>query len=254
MPGVIDVFTSTLASSVRGWSGILSSTTSKKPEKLLRLYDIENSPYCRLVREALTELNLDAIILPCPKNGKRFRPEVIALGGKAKFPYLVDESQDVSMYESLDIVRFLYRSYGTGKLPIKWQMGSLQTLTSAVASGFRLPQGSSAIAARSPEQMLELYSFEASPFARPVRELLCRLEIPYILRSCGRSEISEWLPPPLRERFGIKPESQLQNRRALLSLEGKMGIPFLYDPNTDTGMFESAEIIDYLMAEYALER
>ena len=64
--------------------------------------------------------------------------------------------------------------------------------------------------------MLELYSFEASPFARPVRELLCQMEIPYLLRSCGRSEASEWLPPKLRERLGIEPGSQLPNRLALL--------------------------------------
>ena len=46
---------------------------------MLRLYDIENGPHCRLVREVLTELDLDAEIYPCPKQGKRFRPVVVEL-------------------------------------------------------------------------------------------------------------------------------------------------------------------------------
>ena len=251
MPGIVNLFTSSLTSSLRGWSGIRSSTQAKQPERLLRLYDIENCPYCRLVREVLTELNLDAIILPCPKKGTRFRPEVVELGGKAQFPYLVDENQDVAMYESMDIVRYLYETYGGGELPVKWRLGALQTASSVLASGFRVTRGMSALTAQQPEQMLELFSFEASPFARPVRELLCQLELSYVLRSCGRSEITEWFPPPLRERFGIEPDSQLTNRRDLQSREGKTGIPFLFDPNTDTGMFESDDIMDYLLAEYS---
>ena len=42
----------------------------------------------RLVREALTELDLDAMIYPCPKGGKRFRPLATDLGGKTRFPLL----------------------------------------------------------------------------------------------------------------------------------------------------------------------
>lgn len=256
MPGMLDFVTSTLTSSARGWAGIQSSTSSKQPAALLRLYDIENSPYCRLVREVLTELNLDAVILPCPKNGTRFRPEIIELGGKAQFPYLVDENEGVAMYESMDIVRYLYQTYGetdgTQGLPLKWRFGAIQTISSSLASGFRLTRGMTALPAHQPEQLLELYSFEASPFARPVRELLCQFELAYVLRSCGRSEITEWLPPALRARFEINPDSQLQNRRDLHAREGKMGIPFLYDPNTHQGMFESDDIIDYLRMEYAI--
>ena len=252
MPTAINFFTSSLTSTIRGWSGINSSTESKHPESLLRLYDIENCPYCRLVREVLTELNLDAVILPCPKNGERFRPEIIGLGGKAQFPYLIDENQGVAMYESMDIVRYLYQTYGAGELPLKWRLGSLQTLSSMLASGVRLSLGMSVLPAKQPGKMLELYSFEASPFARPVRELLCQLELAYVLRSCGRSEVSEWLLPPLRDRFGIAPDSRLENRRNLQSREGRMGIPFLYDPNTDKGMFESDDILNYLLAEYGV--
>ena len=56
---VANIASSLLATLVRGTSGIQSSPAAVKPEQLLQLYDIENCPYCRLVREALTELDLD---------------------------------------------------------------------------------------------------------------------------------------------------------------------------------------------------
>jgi glutathione S-transferase len=109
-----------------------------------------------------------------------------------------------------------------------------------------------AIPSREPDLTLELYSFEASPYARPVRDLLCDMEIPYVLRSCGRSNKEEWLPPKLRERLNIEPDSELPNRIAMMEAEGKMGIPYLWDPNTGQGLFESSEIIEYLTASYGV--
>jgi hypothetical protein len=155
------------------------------------------------------------------------------------------------MYESMDIIAYLYETYGGGQVPMKWKLGPLQKLSSSLASAARLREGMFAIPSVQPDLTLELYSFEASPFARPVRELLCDLEIPYILKSCGRSEKSEWLPPKLRARLNIEPSSELPNRIALLEKEGKMGIPYLWDPNTSQGMFESGDIIDYLQHTYA---
>src|SRR5210317_1871143 len=111
---------SLLATLVRGSNGIQSSPAAVKPARLLQLYDIENCPYCRLVREALTELDLDAQILPCPKNGERFRPEVKKRGGKTQYPYLVDPNTGVEMYESLDIIQYLFETYGEREVPRKW--------------------------------------------------------------------------------------------------------------------------------------
>jgi len=101
-----------------------------------------------------------------------------------------------------------------------------------------------------PKYLLELYSFESSPYARPVRELLCEMEIPYIVRNCGRTRLEEWILPPLRERLKIQLDSELKNRRVLQQKEGKVSIPYLYDPNTDRGLFESADILDYLQDTY----
>jgi glutaredoxin len=235
---------------VRGANGIQSTPAAVKPEQTLQLFDIENCPYCRLVREALTELDLDVEIYPCPKNGERFRPEVIERGGKAQFPYLVDPNTGVEMYESLDIVEYLFDTYGQRELPLKWKAGKLQTLGSMLASAPRLRQGMDARPGKEPEYMLELYSFESSPYARPVRELLCEMEIPYIVRSCGRTQLKEWILPPLREKLNITPDSEVDNRRMLQGQEGRVSIPYLYDPNSERGLFESGDILDYLRDAY----
>jgi glutathione S-transferase len=242
--------TSMLATLLRAGNGIQSTPAAVKPKQLLQLYDIENCPYCRLVRESLTELALDAQIYPCPKGGQRFRPQLIERGGKAQFPYLVDPNTGVEMYESLDIVDYLFERYGQRTLPIKWRLGKLQTFGSMLASAARMHEGMQARPGRVPNELLELYSFESSPFARVVRELLCEMEIPYIVRNCGRTELAEWILPPLRERLAIQPQSDGENRRVLQDTEGKVSIPYLYDPNTERGLFESADILDYLRASY----
>ena len=133
---------------------------------------------------------------------------------------------------------------------MKWRAGGLQKFGSMLASAPRLRRGMDAGPGREPEYLLELYSFESSPYARPVRELLCELEIPYILRNCGRTDLQDWILPPVREALKIDLKSQLQNRCALQLEEGKVSIPYLYDPNSDHGMFESAAILDYLQQEY----
>jgi len=43
----------------------------------------------------------------------------------------------------------------------------------------------------------------------------------------------------------------VDNRRALQNAEGKVSIPYLYDPNTEQGLFESGDILNYLRDSYA---
>ena len=239
-----------LSTLLRPVNGIQSTPAASKPGEMLQLYDIENCPYCRLVREALTELDLDAEILPCPKSGERFRPDVVERGGKAQFPYLVDPNTGVEMYESLDIIAYLFETYGQRPVPLKWRAGKLQTLGSMLASAPRMRRGMKAEPGVEPEYLLELYSFENSPYARPVRERLCSMEIPYILRNCGRTQLGDWLPPAVREALKIHPNDDQLNRLALQQEHGRVAIPYLYDPNTEQGIFESSVIIDYLDTQY----
>jgi glutathione S-transferase len=135
--GPINFASSLLATLVRTGSGISSKSAALKPQIALKLFDIEGCPYCRLVREALTELDVDVEIYPCPKQGVRYRPEVIEKGGKAQFPFLIDPNTGAQMYESLSIIKYLFETYGQRPLPLKWQLGQLQTLGSMLASTVR---------------------------------------------------------------------------------------------------------------------
>ena len=242
---------STLATALRPGIGISADPAAEKPVKLLEIYEFEACPFCRLVREALTELDLDALIYPCPKGGKRFRPDAIALGGKAQFPLLVDANTGRTMYESMDIIAYLFETYGQRPLPLKWRAGLLQKLGSTVTGITRVSAGVRAHASRPPAEPLELYSFESSPYARPVRERLCELEIPYILRSAGRTRVSDWVPPLVRDRLKLQQDPDQHNRKDLLERAGRVTIPYLADPNTGTEMGEAQDIIRYLDATYA---
>jgi glutaredoxin len=86
----LDVATSLAATAARLGSGLAVGPLGSRPAAPLELYEFEACPWCRKVREALTVLDLEAVIRPCPKGGRRFREEVKRRGGKAQFPYLVD--------------------------------------------------------------------------------------------------------------------------------------------------------------------
>lgn len=242
---------SMLVTTLRGGYGVTAMPARTRPELLFELWEFEACPYCRIVREALTELDLDTIIRPCPEGGLRFRPELERRGGKQQVPYFRDPCTGVEMYESADIVTYLFETYGSG-VPLHWRLPLLAQMGSALAGLPRALAGRTARPSRMPQQPLELFSFEASPFARPVRETLCELELPYVLRSVGRATLSDWMPPGLRRTLDVTPRPRTPNRRALLERTGEISIPYLIDPNTGIEMKESAEIVTYLEEQYAL--
>ncbi|MAE94821.1 MAG: glutathione S-transferase [Deltaproteobacteria bacterium] len=231
MNRMVDVGSSVVSTLLRGGAGVQAGSLGAGPQKTLELYDFENCPFCRKVREALTDLDLDAKIYPCPKGGERYRPALQKRGGKALFPYLVDPNTGDEMYESDDIIAHLYRHYGEGPPPAVLRLGPLTSLSSAMASAAR---GGAAVGTRvepsqPPHAPLELWSFEASPFCRLVREKLCTLEIPYVLHNVGKGS-------PSRDDF--------------VKRSGHMQVPWLVDPNTATELFESADIVAYLDTTY----
>ena len=79
----------------------------ERPEKTLELYEAEYCPFCRHVREALTELDLDAMIYPIPKGAKRYVTRLKKLGGVTKIPVLQDPNTGVKLFESEAIVEYL---------------------------------------------------------------------------------------------------------------------------------------------------
>jgi glutathione S-transferase len=228
MNRMLDVASSMFATVSRLGAGVSATPPARRPTRLLELYEFEACPFCRKARDALTELDLDAMIYPCPKGGTVFRPKAIELGGKAQFPYLVDPNTATSMYESDDIVAYLFETYG-GRAPGILVRGPLATASSALASAFRPTGGSRARPSRRPKKPLELWSFEASPFCRIAREALCELELPYRLHNVGKRGAG---------------------RPAFVKRSGKMMVPYLFDPNTKREMFESADITAYLNETY----
>ena len=252
LPHLVRIIRSFGTTMMRAGMGSLARPALKRPMHLLKIYEFEGCPYCRIVREALTELDLDAAIYPCPKGGERFRPRVLELGGKMQFPYLVDPNTGVALYESEDIVRYLFETYGRRPLPLYWCLPTLQQIGSALAGRLALGAGVRVGGSRLPEAPLELFSFEASPFARLVRERMSELELPYVLRSAGPSRVGEWWPRAVRDAFGWRPAPSTDNRRDLEGRAGETPIPYLIDPNTGIEMAGSARILDYLARTYAL--
>lgn len=245
-----EVATSLLASLAEQGRGVKIRTGSRQPKEPLELYDMEGCPYCRLVRQALTELDLDVMVYPCPKDGLRYRPLVERLGGKQQFPFLMDPNTDTSLYESGDIIDYLYRTYGDGQAPSGRLRKLLRLASSMSASAIRVRHGLHARHNVPPKKPLELYSFETSPYSRLVRERLTELEIPYLVRQCGRDQLNDWLLPVMRKQFGTDYHPTQRNRRALFERTGRVAVPYLVDPNTGAGMFESENILKYLDEAY----
>jgi glutathione S-transferase len=214
------------------------------------LYDMENCPYCRLVREALTELDLDAAIKPCPKGGRRFRPEVKQRGGKHQFPYLLDPNTGTEMYESADIINYLANTYDGRTRSQGVLARGVSVATSNLASAARPARGFRMRPSHPPDHPLELFSFESSPYSRLVREVLCELEIPYLLRNTGKGRWTDLGPASLRDRLWKAPKDTGRNRKALFERTGRVQVPYLIDPNTGAELFESADIIAYLEHMY----
>jgi glutathione S-transferase len=246
----VDVLGSTLASTLRFWRGTNARGSVRQPARPLQLYEFEACPYCRLVREALTELDLDALVYPSPHGGRRFRPKVAQLGGKQQFPFLVDPNTGESMYESGDIIAYLYRTYGGRPAPTHL-LRTLDVTSSVLASVPRLRAGSHARPSKAPKRPLELFSFESSPYSRRVRELLCELELPYLLRSTGKARWQDLGPPILRAKLFPDLPVVGRTRPELLQRAGKVQVPYLVDPNTGIEMFESQAIREYLLDTYA---
>ncbi len=119
-----------MATAVRAMRG-MRYRAAKRPRRFLELWSFESSPYSRLVRERLTELELPYVLHNLgkeqwadmgpatmrlrpgpyrPKPGGR-REQVLARLGRVQVPYLEDPNTGVRMFESSDIVDYLEKQY-----------------------------------------------------------------------------------------------------------------------------------------------
>ena len=92
---------------------------------------------------------------------------------------------------------------------------------------------SSVLPVTRPAKPVILYEYESSPFCRKVREICCLLDIECEMRP---------VPGARQGAFAQK----------LAAAGGKMTVPYLEDPNNaDKGMYESDDIVEYLLDELA---
>lgn len=205
--------------------------SAPRPEQPLDLWEFEACPYCRKVREGLTELDLDWVCHPTAR-GSNLRDGAPDFGGRKYFPYMVDPNTGASMKESEHILDYLWSTYGPGRPALRQRLAPLNTASAMVSSAIR-PRGRatpSRYATRTqPEHRLELYQFEACPACRKVRERLHELNLEFLVRTAGR---------------GSAKRAELEARG------GKQLLPFLIDANTGVEMYESDDIVAYLNETY----
>ncbi|KAL9255057.1 hypothetical protein AKJ16_DCAP10352 [Drosera capensis] len=240
---LFEVAASSLSSLARFPWGSKSISDAAHTEKIgladlpmpLQLFEFGKAcPFCRRVREALTELDLAVEVYPCPKGSMRHREIAKRSGGKEQFPFLIDPNTGVSMYESGEIVKYLFFQYGNRRNP---SFGLLEStlFTGWMPTIIRAGRGMTLWEKASrepPPKMLELFSYENNPYARIVREALCELELPYILQNVGEGS------------------SRL---KLLFEASGSNEVPYLVDPNTGTNVGDYKKILAYLFKTYSID-
>lgn len=201
-----------------------------RPAKPLELYEFEGCPFCRKVREAICILDLDVLFYPTPAGGPTYRQKAQQLGGKQRFPYLVDPNTGESMYESDDIIAYLFERYGDGQVPLGLRLGFLTVLSAGIGMLPRVGKGSRYKGSGKQDlKPLVYWGYEASPFCKIAREALCELELPHLYKAAARGS------PKRQQLFDARQHFQ---------------VPYLEDPNTGIAMFESSAIVEYLQKEY----
>ncbi|CAL5387437.1 unnamed protein product [Camellia sinensis] len=96
-------------------------------------------------------------------------------------------------------------------------------------AGFKLMETSKLLGPR-PEKPLEIYEFESCPFCRKVREIVAVLDLDVLFYPCPRNG------PNFRQKVA--------------QIGGKQLFPYMMDPNTGVAMYESDDIIKYLVGKY----
>ena len=169
-----------------------------RPKGDLILYEFDSSPFCRKVRDAMTILDLEVTCRPCPGAVSGFSDELFALSGKRTVPFLVDEGAEKAMFESEDIIDYLFNTYGPGADAAPATIRGTPAVVSAGAAAIvRMMPAAKMQADARPDngkmRPLVLYGYEASPFVRPVKEKLCALGLPHTVVNCARGSVKRAL-------------------------------------------------------------
>ena len=207
------------------------------PKEPIILYEFEACPFCRRVREALSQLDLTVEVRPCPKDAVKHRTEVEAMGGKLTFPFLVDPNTEAGE-------GWLVRERRHLQVPLRHlrkrrrvsgrdhqHHGAHGVDAHAAARGpwhDQIRQRHDARGCR--PEAADAVQLRRNQFARLAREALCELELPYTLFNCGKGS---------------------PKRATLTEVAGEgASVPYLVDPNTGQNVGESEEIVAYLFKTY----
>lgn len=226
---------------------------NRQPRGPIILYEFEGCPFCRKVREAVSILELEIEFRPATQ-GSIYRQEIKdEYGRKATFPFMKDPNTGIEMFESDDIIAYLFRAYGSStgsttstvslsaisskgaevQIPSSLTGGPFTTLMTGLSLLFRFGKGSTAKDSNPPENPLIVWTAEGTPFGKLVREELNELQIRHIQISCPRGS---------------------PNRQKMYEMTGGVfQIPFLQDPNNGVALFESSAILEYLQKMYGVK-
>ena len=157
--------------------------------------------------------------------------------------FKVPEPKPLTLTRPSDVPNFLKSSLafllrlGTGAFVLGWKIDTLFAPKDdgkyALELGpFRIRDSSSVLGnAPRPEKPLVLYEYDASPYCKRVRETMNLLDLTVEYRPC---------PGARQGKFSQEMRQQT----------ARQTVPYLVDPNTNIGMFESNDIIDYLLTTY----
>lgn len=159
--------------------------------------------------------------------------------------FVVPEPKPLTITESTDLGLFLKSSLafvlrlGTGAFVLGWKIDDFFFKNDDGTTKYSLKLGSFSIrdsstvldGAPRPAKPLIVYEYDASPYCKRVREMINLLDLTVEYRPC---------PGARQGKFSDELEKET----------GRRTVPYLYDPNTNTGMFESSNQIEYLLNNY----
>eukprot|EP01038_Epipyxis_sp_PR26KG_P015566 gene15566-21019_t len=102
-----------IAGQVRGFAGSRLLPNSRKDLnriKPIEFWGYESSPYCKIVRETLSSLGLAHKMINCGR-GSANRDVLYKKTGYFQVPFIEDPNTGVSMFESSEIVKYLFDTY-----------------------------------------------------------------------------------------------------------------------------------------------
>lgn len=233
-----------VASVMRAGRGSQVSSAAKnapRPKKPLVLYSYEGNQFCRLVREVLTELDIVYELRNAGKESPR-RQELAKASGNTQCPFLLDPNNDVAMPESADIIKYLYKNYGTFTPPselLRWASDQIVVLvkplfeaTAPALAGSgsndyeeRLQAAKQKLESDIKAAPVVIYTYSLSPFSSEAKSVLDNLEVEYREISLG----AEWIP-------GLIDDSAM--RVALFEKTGQSSLPHIFvDGQSIGGLF-----------------